>query len=325
MPGAANDVWWDDLRQEAELPPPEPPSRPKAPLIVGLVAATAVAGGVGWWLSSPGQTYFDNPTLQTAPAAMPRAATPTADAEQVRRAYNDFGQVYAESGAGGLSRFAESCEASLRSDPRILDFCLAFGLFADTVRDPVAEPAGDAEARRAALVQTALPGADPEVRIAEVRRLMRDAAGFTAAEAQVEAAPPAPEGATARPVAVAAAPAVLTPPRPPATAASPPARLAKAAPPRKAAAASPCGLRPTPAERLMCANPTLRIQERRMKEAYDRALKAGADPLVVDRAQAEWRDLRNAADSRGQLADLYARRTRELNAAAETAANAPPI
>jgi hypothetical protein len=330
MPGAANDVWWDDLRQEAELPPPEPPTRSRAPIIAGLVAATAIAGGLGWWLSSPSKTYFDNPTIQAAPAEAARVARPTADPEQVRRAYDEFGLVYASSGDEGLTRFAESCQASLRADPRILDFCLAFELFADTVRDPLAEPAGKAQARRVALVQSAAPGADPDVRIAEVRRLMREATGFTTAQAA--SAPP-----TEAPVQTAQAPPAAGPPAPastpavraaPAPTAAPPARavrVAKATPPRKAAAASSaCRLRSTPAERLMCANPTLRIQERRMKEAYERALGAGADPLVVDRAQAEWRTLRNAADTRGELADLYARRTRELNAAAETAASTPP-
>ena len=61
-----------------------------------------------------------------------------------------------------------------------------------------------------------------------------------------------------------------------------------------------------------------------MKEAYERALAAGADPLVIDRGQAEWRAARNAADDRAELGDLSARRTRDLSEAAETAARTPP-
>lgn len=321
MPGAANDVWWDDLRQEAELPPPAP-ARSKAPMVLGVIGAAAVAGAVGWWLASPGQTHFDNPTIQAARAPVVRAAAPVADAEQVRRAYEEFGLVYANSGADGLARFNESCEASLRADPRILDFCLAFDLFAGAVEAPGAEPPGKAQARRMAMVQAALPGADPDVRLSEVRRLMREASGVAAA--QTETAPPA--GAAPAQVARIEPAERAEPAR---TITAPPAkpvRVAKAAPPRKAAATGgqACRLKSTPADRLMCANPTLRVQERRMKAAYERALAAGADPLAVDAAQAEWRALRNAADTRGELADLYARRTRELNATAEAATRTPP-
>jgi uncharacterized protein YecT (DUF1311 family) len=162
-----------------------------------------------------------------------------------------------------------------------------------------------------ALVQTALPGADPDARIAEVQRLMRQASGVPDAPASQISAPevPSPAQTVAQPSAAEAGPV----------------RLAKAQPPpRKARAASGCALKSTPADRLLCANPTLKVQERRMKEAYEKALAAGADPLVIDRGQAEWRAVRNAAATRGELADLYARRTRELTEAAETAERTPP-
>ena len=83
-------------------------------------------------------------------------------------------------------------------------------------------------------------------------------------------------------------------------------------------------LRETPADRLICANPALKTQHDRMRAAYESALENGADPLKIDRAQAEWRALRNAADTRAELASLYARRTAELKAAAEEARLTPP-
>lgn len=298
MPGPA-DVWWDDLRQEAELPPAPPPARRKAPLVAGALAAVALSGGLAWWFASPSEPSFQNQIeVRPPPPAPIRLAGPTADAEQVRRAYEEFGLVYANSGPEGLARFAESCAQSLRGDPRILDFCLAFDLFTGAVRD---EPAGKSGARRLAMVQAALPDADPDARIAEVQRLMRDVTGIARAAETTPAAP------SSGPPAPAARSDASAPPRP--------------APARKAA--SPCRGLPT-ADRLVCQSPTLKVQDRRMKAAYERALAAGADPLAIDRGQAEWRAQREAAGSRAELADLYARRVRELNAAAEAARTTPP-
>lgn len=310
MPRAA-DVWWDDLRQEAELPPPPPPAaRSKAPVIAGVAAVALAAAGLGWWFSTPNQTFFDNPEVRSAPAQAVRVATPVADPEQVRRAYEEFGLVYANSGADGLARFAESCAQSLEADGRILDFCLAFDMFASAVTEG-GEPAGEAQARRVALVQTALPGADPDARIAEVQRLTRQASGLQVAATTPETAPAEASTSVAAPPAAEARPIRLA--------------KAQATPPRKArAAGGACASRSTPADRLLCANPTLKVQERRMKEAYERALAAGADPLAIDRGQAEWRAVLSGADTRAELADLYARRTRELTEAAETAERTPP-
>jgi uncharacterized protein len=111
------------------------------------------------------------------------------------------------------------------------------------------------------------------------------------------AAPPAP----ALQKASAQAPAVTT-------------RLAKAAP-RPARKADPCRLRPTPADRILCANPALEVQHRQMRTAYERALARGVDPLIIDQGQAEWRAVRNVASNKSELQTLYARRIRELNAA----------
>lgn len=303
------EAWWDDLRQEAEAPPPAPPPRRRGAVIAGAAAAVLASAGLAWWLSAPGEPRRQTPVLAERVPGKPtpaRLASAAADEEQVRRAYEEFGLVYANSGAPGLQRFAESCVQSLKGDPRILDFCLAFDMFAETVAP--SEPAGKPEARRIALAQAALPpGADPGRRIEEVRRLMRVASGLPSRPPPGEAAEDAPEEvSTARP-------APAAPPR------------KAAAPPAKAQASRACRLQPTPADRLLCAYPGLKTQERRLKDAYERALASGADQLEIDRGQAEWRALRNAAGTRGELRALYDRRIRELNAAADAAKAGEPV
>lgn len=308
MSGQA-DAWWNDLKQEAELP--REPTRSRSPVILGGLAALVASGALAWWLATPQDAGFRNPQVtQVRPQVEPaRNAAVAADPEQVRRAYDEFTTVYADSGAEGLARFRASCEASLEGDRRILDFCLAFDLFAATVLAE-GEPAGNAEARRLAMVQASLPaGADPGARIEAVRRLMRTASGLPEATPVETAAQPEPAPA---------APAVQT------VSGRPPAAVAGVAKPgvRPAAGRAPraCRLGATTADRIVCANPALEAQHRRMRLAYERALAAGADPLLVDRAQAQWRAARDATVNRNQLTSLYSRRIREL----ETAARAPP-
>ena len=99
-------------------------------------------------------------------------------------------------------------------------------------------------------------------------------------------------------------------------------RLAARAPSKPA---DPCRAEATPADRLVCGSPTLTAQHREMREAYTRALKAGVDPLMIDREQAEWRAIRNEVKDPSKLATLYNRRIRELDAAARAADDDPPI
>jgi hypothetical protein len=304
MPGQA-EAWWDDLKHEAELPP-EPP-RSKAPLLAGGLAAVLASAGLAWWLTTD-DTVFRSPAVtEVRPRAdLVRLASAGADQEQVRRAYEEFATVYADSGAEGLERFRASCEASLKGDPRILDYCLAFGLFAETVQPQAPGSAGAGDAERLAMVRAALPpGGDAAGRILEGRQLMRRASGLPPVEqaAQTGAAdalPPAVQKVSAQ------APAAA-------------ARLERARQASKAPR-SACRLGSTTADRIVCANPALETQHRRMRLAYERALAAGADPLIIDRAQADWRAARDATANRNQLTSLYSRRIREL----ETAAANPP-
>jgi len=160
-------------------------------------------------------------------------------------------------------------------------------------------------------------------------------------EAYVTPEPPAPPPAAApqdfnRSVETAAPPLVTrqaaSPPAPPQR----PIRLAKAEPavhtPTKAkpapvepspAKASTCKGEPTPADQTVCSSRALTARHQQMREAYERAINAGADPLLIDRDQAEWRIRRNGVSNRETLAKLYDRRIRELNTAAARATMAP--
>ncbi|MCR5877190.1 lysozyme inhibitor LprI family protein [Phenylobacterium sp. J367] len=69
----------------------------------------------------------------------------------------------------------------------------------------------------------------------------------------------------------------------------------------------------------MCANPDLRAADRRLKQAYERAIAAGVDPLELDREQAEWRTAQSAtAAGRDAMARAYELRIGQLEAHART-------
>lgn len=138
----------------------------------------------------------------------------------------------------------------------------------------------------------------------------------------LRAAGPAPRPAAAPARVERAVARAAPPPRAKVQKASAPAP--KARPARKALAPiggpalSRCLAEPTPAERALCLNPDLRNADRRMREAYDKALAAGADREALDREQAEWRTARNmAAHSKDAVAKLYDERIEQLTARTE--------
>lgn len=97
-----------------------------------------------------------------------------------------------------------------------------------------------------------------------------------------------------------------------------PAKLQKASAPARKRAADRCRFEPTPAARALCANPSLKVADRRMKQAYEKAIAAGADRATLDREQAEWRTARNAmASSKDAVARLYDQRIGQLQAHAD--------
>ena len=226
-----------------------PPARPRrAAPVVGAVAAAAVSVGLIWWMAPQQSPESPAPPALRPPAA-PRAPPPKAgvqpDRAQVQRAFDEVQDAYADGGPEGLARADADCAAALKADGRVLDYCLAFDLFATAVA-PAFRPAGDAEAARLAQARTALPaGADPAARLSAVRAMMRETS-LGGGAAQPRAAP------RPQPVRVVTAPA---PHRVPTAARE--ARRRQAASAMQASfawrAADPC-LGPTMAERLACGH-----------------------------------------------------------------------
>lgn len=102
-------------------------------------------------------------------------------------------------------------------------------------------------------------------------------------------------------------------PQPRVAALTPPAPATPAAP---AAAATDCaagGL----ADQMVCSDGDLAEIDREMTRAYRRALRAGASPAALRADQRDWLGIREEAahHSRRALAQVYAQRIEELNAA----------
>jgi uncharacterized protein YecT (DUF1311 family) len=192
----------------------------------------------------------------------------------------------------------------------VLDYCLAFEMFAAAVAPPEGmagrwfAQGGD---RRLDLARAALPdGADPALRIGQVEQLMRQASGADLPARVEPVRETAPE------------PKVRPPPREPmkVVAAKRQARLAIARKAAKSPARAPapdrCARIASVAERVLCANPDIEVADARLRQAYSQALEAGADPIALARQQASWRQARDGAATRDAMARVYARRIEEL-------------
>jgi len=68
------------------------------------------------------------------------------------------------------------------------------------------------------------------------------------------------------------------------------------------------------AEEVVCGDPRLAAADRRLRQAYDRALEAGASPRRLDRQQGRWLAAREdaARDDPRAVADVYEARIAEL-------------
>jgi hypothetical protein len=160
--------------------------------LLGALIALAFSAGLVWWLAAPNAPgHGSGVVVQTTPRPQPKASA-TADAAQVQRAFEAVQDAYADSGAEGLARANADCEAALKGDPRVLDYCLAFALYAGAVAPELTGP--DADATRLAVARVALPpGVDPVARLGAVRALMRTASlgGATGPDRLAAAEPPA--------------------------------------------------------------------------------------------------------------------------------------
>ena len=274
--------------------------------ILGAGLAAIVSIGLVYWIGTGEDRTFLSPSRRgPAPVARPAYAPIQADAGQVVRAYDQLQEIYANQGIAGVTQFAGSCAQSLKSDPGVLDFCLAFDVYANALRadDPQARAGlADADARDLSLAESVLPpGADASARLAQVRLLARQTSLATAATS-APAAPASPQ------------PAPPTRASDSAPAAHPVhAVRARARAPARAVAGPACRSRATDDPHTVFASPALREADRRLRQTYRRAVDAGVGPRRLARDQARFRAALNAAGSdRAVLARLYHRRMRAL-------------
>ena len=68
-------------------------------------------------------------------------------------------------------------------------------------------------------------------------------------------------------------------------------------------------------EEMVCADPQLAAADRRLAQAYDRAVAAGVPRRYLRAEQDDWLAIREQAARRspGAVADIYEQRTAELN------------
>jgi hypothetical protein len=162
--------------------------------ILGAVLALSMSAGLVWWLAPPRESP---PAVAMRPSAK-RFAPAQADFAQVQRAFEAVQDAYADGGQDGLARADADCAAALKADARVLDYCLAFDLFATAVAPQIAS--GDPDATRLAQARAALPlGADPALRLSLVRALMRQAS-LGAGPASPQITPESPESPRLEPV-----------------------------------------------------------------------------------------------------------------------------
>jgi hypothetical protein len=141
--------------------------------------------------------------------------------------------------------------------------------------------------------------------------------GLPRAEAPVPAAAPkAPPAPRAMALRVAPTPVVAEAEAPPAK--PEPTVVAVAEPVReRPTRLDPCARPPSPADRLLCGDLALNLLDHEMRDAYGRAMEAGADPLALRESQTAWRRTRDPIGDPRALAEVYDRRIRDLKAAAE--------
>ena len=101
----------------------------------------------------------------------------------------------------------------------------------------------------------------------------------------------------------------------PAAAASETPETANTSPVQSPADAPACSSEATPADRTICADPTLRGLQTELRGAYAEALNAHQDRALLRERQLAWRDARNGVSDPQQLAGLYRERIGKLRAA----------
>jgi len=185
-------------------------------MILAAMVALIASAGLAWWIAAP-TTPADvaaappQPATPAAPAPRTRAAPlryapAEPDAAQVRQALADVQQAYADGGAEGLVQASAACARQLPLDPRRLDYCMAYDVYAAQIVPPGSGPSAadwfkEARGRDVALAGAALPaGVDAANRMAQVGELTRAVLPSEPAEAttlRVAKAPPPKPGKAA--------------------------------------------------------------------------------------------------------------------------------
>ncbi|MDB5416762.1 MAG: hypothetical protein JWP50_181 [Phenylobacterium sp.] len=156
--------------------------RPRLGVILAGLLAVLASAAMAWWVVAPersrqiaaGPPVAAAPVKTAPPAAPLRYAAADPDPEQVRRAWRDVRRTYGDGGPEALVRGSQACAQGVPADPRSLDYCLAYDIYASAVATDrgQADWFGDAGDRGLALARTALPeGLDAPNRIAQVAAL----------------------------------------------------------------------------------------------------------------------------------------------------------
>ena len=181
-PGAGVETAVDDFE-------PDQVGRPgsRVGMVVAALIAVGASAGLAWWFAVPDraadvsarpapQFAASRPPNTEAPAPL-RFAAADPDPGQVREAWVDVRQGYAEAGPSGLVRASQACAKGLPAAPQRLDYCLAYDIYASAVapqRGDGADWFANAGDRDLALALTALPqGVSPDNRLAQVAFLTK--------------------------------------------------------------------------------------------------------------------------------------------------------
>lgn len=186
----AEDAWrsTEPLPAEGERPM-EAGKKPGLGIVLAAILAGLASAALAWWFATPDATRTLNappervaaapalPAATPAPAKAPlRYAPDEPDPGQVKQAWRETQAGYVNGGPEALVRGSMNCAKVLPADPRRLDYCVAYDIYASEIAagDAGADWFHDTAQRDLALARMALPEtADPSNRIAQLTALTK--------------------------------------------------------------------------------------------------------------------------------------------------------
>lgn len=316
--------------------------------VLGLALPKSFRGAPATQPQAQPQAQVQAPTAASAAQFQPISGPyAPVDRGRVESAYREAARLAAEQGLSGLARASMGCFERLSREPSygLMDYCLALDAYGARAYEAAAGDAapastyfGQGPVRRQQAVQQLTAGqTDANARLLDTNRMIAAVAEGGAPTIQQAAAEPAP----------AVRPPPLSPP-PPAPAAEPkleprPPKLAEpprtadpqppvlaederpepaptfAPPPRTrryasgVPAADDCGYARTRGERMVCSEPALARADRRLANAFRRAMQETDDPRRLIEDQNRWLALRDRlAPDYEAVMSLYEDRIAEL-------------